>query len=87
MRCRFMAMNGHGNRYRYDEGLLGMRGKGACIFFFCHCSFGSLCIVVNKLRGFLSMTEEEKGGCISAGIWTLWQRLYRRYRRAGKLFP
>lgn len=43
MRCRFMAVSGHGNRYRYDEGHVGMGGMDAGqLFFVCHCYFGSL---------------------------------------------
>jgi len=38
-----MAMSGHGNRYRYDEGHLGMCGMDTDqLFFVCLCYFGSL---------------------------------------------
>lgn len=79
MRCRFMAMNGHGNRYRYGEGHLSMCGMDAGqLFFVCHCYFGSLVPSRQQVSRFPRQWQRKRKeeDVFFVEIWTLWQRLY-----------
>ena len=74
-----MAMNGHGNRYRYDEGHLIMCGMDAGqLFFVCHCYFGSLVPSRQQVSRFPRQWQRKRKeeDVFFVEVWTLWQRLY-----------